>query len=272
MRTLLRIEKNLRVVAIVQARMGSARLYGKTLATITSKPMLAHVIERLKGSRLLQGIIVATTTKEADDPIVELAEKLRVYVFRGSEDDVLDRYYQAFQKCPADIIVRISSDCVLADPRVIDKVISYYLKENYDYAANTLKRTYPDGLDVEVFSFKVLEKTWREARWVSEREHVTPYIWKNPSKFRLANVENSVNLSHLRWVVDEKEDLEFVRQVYKHLYEEGRIFYMEDILELLRKYPHLQQINQGIATNEGYAESLREDRIVKVNWSDGNEQ
>lgn len=243
--------------------MGSTRLPGKTLANIAGKPMLTHVIERLRGSRLLQEIVVATTTKEVDDPIVELVEKLKVYVFRGSEDDVLDRYYQAFQKYLADVIVRVSSDCALADPHVVDKVTAHYLGGNYDYVANTLKRTYPDGLDVEVFSFKALEKAWKEARWASEREHVTPYICKNPDKFRLANVENSINLSHLRWSVDEAEDLEFVRQVYRHLYKEGKIFYMEDVLELLRKDPDLEQINQGIAINEGYTKSLREDRVVK---------
>jgi spore coat polysaccharide biosynthesis protein SpsF len=251
------------VSVIVQARMGSSRLPGKTLAIVAGKPMLAHVIERLKGARLLQGIVVATTTKKADDAIAKLAEKLGVYVFRGSEGDVLDRYYQAFRKYPADVIVRVSSDCALTDPHVVDKVVSHYLKGNYDYVSNILKRTYPDGLDVEVFSFKALEKAWQEAKWASEREHVTPYIHRNPNKFRLANVENEVDLSHLRWTVDWKEDLEFVRQVYKHLYKEGQIFYMEDVLELLKKHPDLKKINQGIATNEGYAKSLKEDKIVK---------
>lgn len=253
----------MRIVAIVQARMGSTRLPGKTLANIVGKPMLAHVVERLRGARLLQGIVIATTAKGADDAIVKLAEKLMAYVFRGSEDDVLDRYYQAFRKHPADVVVRVSSDCPLADPHVVDRVVSHYLRGNYDYVSNVLKRTYPDGLDVEVFSFKALEKAWQEAKWTSEREHVTSYIWNNPDKFRLANVENEVDLSHFRWTVDGKEDLEFVRQVYKHLYKERQIFYMEDILELLREHPNLKQINQGIATNEGYAKSLKADKIVR---------
>lgn len=251
------------ISAIVQARMSSTRLPRKTLAIIAGKPMLAHVIERLKGARLLQGIVVATTTNQADDAIAERAEKLRVYVFRGSEDDVLDRYYQAFRKYPADVVVRVSSDCALADPHVVDRVVSHYLRGNYDYVSNILKRTYPDGLDVEVFSFKALEKAWQETKWASEREHVTSYIFKNPDKFKLANVENEVNLSHFRWTVDWKEDLKFVRQVYKHLYKEGQIFYMEDILELLREHPNLEKINQGIATNEGYEKSLKEDKVVK---------
>jgi spore coat polysaccharide biosynthesis protein SpsF len=243
--------------------MGSRRLPGKTLVNIVGKPMLTHVIERLRGSELLEGIVVATTTKNADDPIVELAQELKVYVFRGGEDDVLDRYYQAFREYPADCIVRVSSDCALTDPHVADNVISYYLKGCYDYVSNTLKRTYPDGLDVEVFSFNALEKAWKEERWTSGREHVTPYIWKNPDKFRLANVENAVDLSHLRWCVDEERDLEFVRQVYRHLYKKGQVFYMDDILDLLEKHPELTQINQGIQTNEGYEISLRKDKILE---------
>ena len=129
--------------------------------------------------------------------------------------------------------------------------------------SNVLTLTYPDGLDTEVFSYEALKRAWKEAKWASEREHVTPYIRRNPDKFRLANVENEVDLSQLRWSVDEARDLQFVREVYGQLYKEGEIFYMEDILNLLEKYPELKQINQGIATNEGYAKSLREDRIVE---------
>jgi spore coat polysaccharide biosynthesis protein SpsF len=251
------------IVAIVQARMGSTRLPGKVLSRILGKPMLWHLINRLKRSRLLDQIVIATTDKERDRPILELADEMGIGSFAGSEDDVLDRYYQAATKFSADIVVRITADCPLIDPKVVDKVIQRYLEEDCDYATNAIRRTYPDGLDVEVFSYMALEKAWKEAEWASEREHVTPYIWKNPDKFRLVNVENSVNLSDLRWVVDEEIDLQFVRQVYEHLYKEGQVFYMEQILELLGEYPELRQINQGIVTNKGYAKSLREDRIVK---------
>jgi len=253
----------MKVAAIVQARMGSTRLPGKVMKDIVGKPMLWHIINRLKKTKLIDSITIATTGKEIDKPILKLAEDLGIDSFAGSEEDVLDRYYQAAKKFGVDVVVRLTADCPLIDPRIIDKVIQRYLKGDCDYAANTLKRTYPDGLDVEVFSYMALEKAWKEAKWASEREHGTPYIWKNPDKLMLANVENSVNYSHLRWVVDEKEDLEFVRQVYGHLYREGGLFYMEDVLDLLRKYPHLKQINQGIATNEGYAKSLRKDRMVK---------
>lgn len=253
----------MKVAAIVQARMGSTRLPGKVMKEIVGKPMLWHVIDRLKKAELIDSVIVATTNKEIDKSILQLAEDSGVAGYAGSEEDVLDRYYQAAKEFSVDTIVRITADCPLIDPKAVDKVIQRYLMGDCDDAANTLKRTYPDGLDVEVFSFVALERAWKEARWASEREHVTPYIRKNPDKFRLANVENKVNLSHLRWSVDRREDLEFVRQVYKHLYQEGQVFYMEDILELLEKYPDLKQVNQEIPINEGYAKSLREDKIVK---------
>lgn len=251
------------IAAIIQARTGSSRLPSKVLAQIVGKPLLIHVINRVKAAKLIKSIIIATTTNEADKIISKMAGENGVACFTGSEEDVLDRYCQAATKFNIDPIVRITADCPLIDPYIIDVVVQRYLKGDCDYAANTIKRTYPDGLDVEVFSYMALEKAWREARWSSEREHVTPYIWKNPAKFRLANVENSVNLSRLRWVVDEKEDLEFVKQVYKHLYKEGHIFYMEDVLELLREYTALGEINQGIDPNEGYAKSVEVDQIVK---------
>jgi len=252
-----------KVAAIIQARMGSARLPGKVMEEIAGKPMLRHILDRLKSAELIHSIVVATTAKAIDQPIVELAKDSGTGIYAGSEDDVLDRYYRAAIKFNVDIIVRITADCPLIDPKVLDKVIQRYLQGNCDYVANILNLTYPDGLDVEVFSRAALERAWKESRLASEREHVTPYIRKNPEKFRLANVENKVDLSHLRWSVDEKEDLEFVRQVYKQLYKEGHIFYMEDVLELLERHPALKKINQGIVINEGYAKSLKEDKIVK---------
>jgi len=253
----------MKVAAIIQARMGSTRLPGKVMEEIAGKPMLRHIIDRLKRAELIHSIVVATTATEIDKPIVKVAEEAGTGSYTGSEEDVLDRYYRAAKEFAVDAIVRITADCPLVDPRLLDRVIQRYLKGDCDYAANTLKRTYPDGLDVEVFSCAALERAWKEARMASEREHVTPYIWKNPEKFKLANVENNVDLSDLRWSVDEKEDLEFICQVYKHLYKEGHIFYMWDVLKLLEKYPDLKQINQGIVINEGYTKSLQGDKIVK---------
>ena len=230
---------------------------------IVGKPMLWHLIERLKKAKLLDNIIVATTDKEIDIPILKLAEDSGVDSYAGSEEDVLDRYYQAATKSHVDGIARITADCPLIDPYLTDMVIRRYSMGDCDYATNALVQTFPDGLAVEVFSYAALETAWKEAGWASEREHVTPYIWKNPDKFKLVNMENSVNLSHLRWSVDEAKDMEFVRQVYKYLYKEAQIFSMEDVLELLKKHPNLEKINQGIPINEGYDKSLKEDRIVR---------
>jgi spore coat polysaccharide biosynthesis protein SpsF len=251
------------IAAIVQARTGSTRLPAKVLADIVGKPLLVHLIDRAKAAKLVESIIIATTTNEADRVICKLADENGVACFTGSEEDVLDRYYQAATKFNTDPIVRITADCPLIDPRIIDIAVQRYLKGDCDYAANTLRRTYPDGLDVEVFGYKTLKKAWKEARWASEREHVTTYIRNNADSFRLVNVENSADLSHFRWTVDEAKDLRFVREVYKRLYKEGQIFYMGDIVELLRKCPALEQISQGIHPNEGYLKSIREDRIVK---------
>jgi len=253
----------MKVIAIIQARMGSTRLPGKVMREILGKPMLWYLVNRLKQAKLIDKIVIATTGDDKDKPIVQFARELGIDSFAGSEQDVLDRYYQAAKKYKAEVVVRVTADCPLLDPRITDKVIRRFLKGDCDYGTNAVERTYPDGLDIEVFSFTALEKTWKEVSWSSEREHVTSYIYKNPDKFRLAHVKNNDDLSHLRWTVDEERDFEFVRQVYEHLYREGNIFYMKDILELLKKYPHLEKINQGIATNEGYAKSLREDRQVK---------
>lgn len=254
----------MKIAAIIQARMGSRRLYGKVSEYIEGKPMLWHIIDRVRRSKLIRGIVISTTTKEVDKEIIEIAKYSAAYSYAGSEDDVLDRYYQTAKEFKVDPIVRITADCPLIDPRVMDKLIQRYSKGDCDYVSNTtLNGNYPDGTDVEVFSFEALETAWKEAKLSSEREHVTPYIQNNPSKFRLARVESDINLSHHRWSVDEKEDLEFVRKVYGHLYKKGQVFYMEDILKLLDKYPSLIKINQHIGINEGYVKSLKEDRIVR---------
>ena len=250
------------IAAIIQARIGSRRLPAKVVADIMGKPLLARVIERVKQAACIDKVILASTTRPEDKELGRIAGDCGAEFFAGNEDDVLDRFYQAAKTFGADIVVRITADCPLIDPRIIDKVVRRYLEGDCDYATNTLVVTYPDGLDVEVFSFKVLERAWKEARLASEREHVTPYM-RNPAKFRLANVANSVDISSLRWTVDEEKDLVLVREIYKHLYKAGQMFYMEDVLDLVRKFPRLSKINQDILRNEGYAKSLREDRIGK---------
>jgi len=252
--------ENKKIVAIIQARMGSTRLPGKALKEISGKPLLWHVINRVKKAKLIDQIVLATTDKKEDLKLIEIASETGIGNYAGSEEDVLDRYFQAATKYKADIIVRITSDCPLIDPIIIDKVINHFLSDNFDYVSNTIKCTYPDGLDVEVFSYNSLKKAWNDAKLPSEREHVTPYIIKHKEIFKIGNFENDEDLSHLRWTVDEERDLEFVREIYKRLYKEGEVFYMENVLELLKKNPELIEINSKIIRNEGYLKSLEKDK------------
>lgn len=248
-----------RVVAIIQARMGSTRLPRKTLVDIAGKPLLGHVIDRVCACQRVDDLIVATTNLPEDQDIVCLAEQYQVMTYRGSVDDVLDRFYQAAIQSSAEVIVRVTADDPFKDPRVIDKMITYFLEHpGLDYVSNTIEPTYPEGLDVEVFSFEALERAWQETQRPSDREHVTPYIWRNPQKFRLANLKHSVDLSHLRWTLDYKADLNFARAVYQRLYH-GEVFFMGDILALLEQEPELAELNRGIERNVGYLESLRAD-------------
>lgn len=255
-----------KVATIIQARMGSTRLPGKVMMDIEGKPVLWHVVQRVKAARKSGKVIIATTVEPDDRAIADFASAEGIPFYRGSRDDVLDRYYQAARIYRADPIVRITADCPLLDPDVIDRVVNLYLEGNYNYASNIHPPTFPDGLDTEVFSFAALEKTWHEARLRSEREHVTAYIHKHPDLFIIGNLTCKENLSAQRWTVDEDRDLKFVREVYKRLFVRGRIFYMEDILKLLREHSELSGINKGIERNEGYSKSLREDRyrIVKL--------
>jgi spore coat polysaccharide biosynthesis protein SpsF (cytidylyltransferase family) len=248
------------LVAIVQARMGSSRLPGKVLADIEGAPMLELVVERVRQAKLVATVIVATSTNPSDASVDALCRQLGIACFRGSEEDVLDRYYCAAQWIGADVVVRITADCPLVDPRVVEKVVDRYLAGGCDYVSNTCPPTFPDGLDVEAFSFAALERSWREARWSSEREHVTAYVRSHPELFRTANAEHDHDLSAMRWTVDCPRDLEFVRLVYHHV--GRRIFGMAEVLQVLELHPELATVNAGIERNEGYRRSIREDRGV----------
>jgi spore coat polysaccharide biosynthesis protein SpsF len=251
----------MKIGAIIQARMSSTRLPGKVMADIAGKPLLEWVIRRTKQAKSVSLVMVATSDGSRDDVIERFCERTRTACFRGSEQDVLDRYYQSAKSFSPDAVVRITADCPLIDPMVIDTVVRVFQESNYDYASNTIEATYPDGLDTEVFSYRVLEHAWREARAKSEREHVTPFIWKHPELFRLRNVENNRNLSELRWTVDTPQDLEFVRRVYEYL-EELPYFGMNEVLALLEEHPELKEINAGFERNEGYEKSLSEDSLA----------
>lgn len=238
-----------KVVAIIQARTGSTRLPGKVLKEIVGKPMLWHIIHRVEAAKLIDKIVVATTAKDKDKKIIEIAKELGIESFAGSEENVLDRFYQVARKYKAEVIVRITADDPLKDPLIIDKIVKTFLKnkDNVDYVSNTVKPTYPEGLDVEVFSFDALERAWRESASKFDREHVTSYIWRNPEKFRIINVVNeNGDFSHLRWTVDTQEDLDFVKEIFRRLYEEEKIFLMDEVLNLLERYPQISKINEKI--------------------------
>ena len=230
---------------------------------LMGEPMLARQIERVKRSRLIDQLIVATSEHDSDRPLAELCLRLKIDCYRGSLDDVLDRFYQAAKKYSPDTIVRLTGDCPLADPELIDRVIQFYFDSASDYVSNCLEPTFPDGLDAEVFSLAALEEAWKNGSLKSEREHVTPYITGHPEKFNLANLSNEKNLSDLRWTVDEPEDFDFARAVYERLYQRNPRFGMNDILALLDDDPQLGRINQGFTRNEGLAKSLAEDEVLE---------
>ena len=250
------MEHQRNIVAIVQARMGSTRLPGKVLEDVGGKPMLERIVSRLGRSRLINDVIVATSSAQGDDLIAEAATQKNFKVFRGHETDVLDRYYEAAKSTRADIVVRITGDCPLIDSEVVDRVITTFLSEECDYASNTLVCTYPDGLDAEVFSFAALEIAWRNGRRAADREHVTPFI-RTSRRFSLRNVRSELGQStrHLRWTVDEPRDLEFVRAVYARL-GAREFFGWREVLALLDAEPMLGELNAGLIRNEGFYHSL----------------
>lgn len=248
------------VTAIVQARMSSTRLPGKVLMEICSKPMLALLVERLKASTRIDRIVIATSVDATDDVIARWCVENSVDLFRGSLDDVLDRYYNAAVTYGAETIVRITADCPLIDPALVDRVIEAFDNGGRVYAKSMGR--FPDGLDTEVFSFAALKRAHAEASLLSEREHVTPYIWKRPEEFPVVKIDNDEDLSAMRWTVDDPADFLFVTKVFEALYMDGKIFYMDEILQFLKNNPELLKINAGTVRNEGYAKSLREDKSV----------
>ncbi len=256
---------------ILQARFSSSRLPGKVLKTLLDKPMLAHQIARLEKVRHKHKLIVATSVQQSDDAIEDLCKNLNITCFRGSLDDVLDRYYQAAvkynNKNTIKNIVRITGDCPLIEYSIIDQVIELFLITNVDYCSNCDPATLPDGLDVEVFSFSALKIAWEKANKPSEREHVTPYIRNNSNIFSATNFYYKPNLSHLRWTVDEPCDFDFVTKIYQALYESNPYFRLDDILSLLKKQPELNLINQGVIRNEGLIKSEKLDAYPNVGIS-----
>lgn len=246
------------VVAIIQARSGSRRLPGKVLADLGGAPLLQRVVERAQRIPGMDRVMVATTTQPGDDAVARLCETVGVECYRGSENDVLDRYYCAARHAQAERIVRITADCPMLDPGVAARVVNESATTGCDYAANINPPTYPDGLDVEVMTAEALERSWRDATLTSEREHVTLHIRNNPGRFTTVNVAQEPDRSALRWTVDEPADLAFAREVYTEL--GSGSWGQDEVLGLLARRPELARHNAGIQRDEGLKASLLAER------------
>ncbi|MEE9173726.1 MAG: glycosyltransferase family protein [Thermoplasmata archaeon] len=235
-----------KVLAIIQARTASTRLPLKVMTQLSGKPMLTRVVRRTKRADSLDQVLVATTTSEHDDVIEDLCSWEGWPCFRGSEEDVLDRYLQAAKDYGGDPIVRITSDCPLIDPGLIDQVVTVFQGGEWDYASNSLEpRTFPRGLDTEVFSFQALQRAWDENKNPAWQEHVTPYIYRNPESFRLKGVAYDEDLSDMRWTVDTAEDLQFVRRIYT-AFDGDDHFTWKEVLALLENRPDWLEINRHV--------------------------
>jgi spore coat polysaccharide biosynthesis protein SpsF len=244
------------VLGILQARMTSRRLPGKVLKPILGVPMLARQIERIRRARELEKLVVATSTDSTDDPVAELCTRIGITCFRGSLNDVLERYHHAALQFDPRYIVRLTGDCPLTDPEVIDAAIHMCRDGAFDYVTNAIEGGYPDGLDVEVFTLASLQQAYREARQPAQREHVTPFIDSQPNRFKIGHLKSEIDHSGLRWTVDEPQDFRLVTLIYEALYPSRPNFATRDILALLGAHPEWKTINAGIERNAGYKRSL----------------
>ena len=241
------------VNAIIQARCGSTRFPNKVFALIDGKPLLWHVVNRLKYATKIDDIIVATTVSEKDNKIEEWCKEYNVHCFRGSEENVLNRYYSASEAFPSDYVVRITADDPFKEPKVIDAVITKLIEEGYDHVTNNLPPSFPEGLDCEAFKKSALDRSEKEAETAFEREHVTQYIYHHPEIFKIGNVSNGENLSYLRWTVDKDVDFEMVKAVYAHRNPANKgILLMAEILDILKTHPEIEKINSEVERSAMY--------------------
>lgn len=248
-------------LAVIQARMGASRLPGKVLKELAGQPVLWHVLHRVKKSRMIDEVVVATSFREEDLEIVKYCSARGIRVFVGSEEDVLDRYYQAARLLKPKNVVRITADCPLHDADVIDSIIEKHVREDNDYTSNTMEETFPDGLDCEVMKFSVLEEAWRKAELLSEREHVTQYIIKS-NQYKKGSFVSPVNRGNERWTLDTSQDYEFINRIFDELYLDNPEFGADDIYALLERKPEIREINGGIIRNEGLLHSLANDYAI----------
>lgn len=247
------------ILAILQARVSSTRLPGKVLKPLLGKPMILRQIERLKRTRSIDRLLIATSVGPEDDALASLCRENGLECFRGSLDDVLDRFYQAAKTSQPDHVMRLTGDCPLTDPEILDQLADLHLGSGCDYSSTALEPTFPDGLDAELMTFSALEHAWREAKLPSQREHVTPFLYQNPDRFSIRVLKNERDLSALRWTVDEPSDFEFVTRVYEGLYPANPNFGMAEVLAFLERHQDLFELNHHFERNEGYEKSLRKD-------------
>jgi len=260
-------------ICIIQARMGSTRLPGKVLMLLKGIPVLLHVYRRVCNSKMIDEVVIATTINKEDDDIVNLCKQYNIECYRGSENDVLDRYYECwsnttyskiknpyqYSNIHYDNIVRVTADSPLIDWDIIDKVIEKHLQEGNDLTSNCISESFPDSLDCEIFTYKTLAEMWRNAKLKSEREHVTLYVKNHPELYKIGELKSEINYYNKRWTLDHIEDYNFIKEVYARLYKDNQYFDMNDILKLLEDNPELEKINNHIQRNEGLIKSLKED-------------
>ncbi|HEX6914776.1 MAG TPA: glycosyltransferase family protein [Chitinophagaceae bacterium] len=241
-----------KVTAIVQARTGATRLPNKVFLPLAGRPLIWHVFDRLRYSKQIDEYVLATTTSKGDDALEQWARENNIPCFRGSEADVLARYYGAARSHQAEVIVRITADDPFKDPLVIDQVIGMFIQQGLDFAYNNKPPSFPEGLDTEVFSFEALKLAQEKSNDPFEREHVTQYFYRNPDDFKQSNLAYEKDLSYLRWTLDTAEDYAMVKLVYEKLYKEGAIFLMNDILALLEREPGIAEMNSGVKRSAMY--------------------
>jgi len=234
-----------KIVAIVVARQGSSRMPGKSMSEILNRPVVGHIIHRLKLMRLFDEICLATSDLDIDKSLIQLGQEMGVSTYGGHPEDVLDRIYCAAIKCRADVIVEVGGDCPFIDPEIVQKALSLYEENQADFVTNCDPQTYPDGMDVHVVRFTTLKYISENAIISSQRNHPFTYIHKHPAEFKIINFINDKNLSHLRWTLDYPEDFEFVSTVFEKLFSENELFTMNNILDLLERHPEIGKINQN---------------------------
>ena len=249
--------------------MGSTRLHGKVMMPINGRPLIDYMIERLKHSEFLEQIVFATTDAQMDKPIVDWCKQSTVACFQGDEDDVLSRYYHCAKQFDASIVIRMTSDCPLIDPKIIDEVVKSYLEQDdVEFSSNTvpLPCLYPDGMDVEVFSADLLERAHNEAQLPSEREHVTFFMWRT-GKFKTFRLDPLEDISQYRFTVDYPQDFEVIKAVLEQLYVKNQTFSMNDLINFMNENPHLMELQKGIVRNAGWQRAFLKDKRFLENKS-----